>query len=261
MNLSSRLIVVFVVLTFVSLPGTVMARRTAISGVSRANVRTVDKTDKNAQLAYEALKSGKLEAARNYLEGANPENPYAMFVRAALTEDAVTAANMYREIASENEGTPIAREALIELYRYHYAAGKYAAAHRDYIELQKFPLPPPVPDPIGLRDSLENEPAFHSSEGEHAAMPATRPAPSEKAHNLQSTTYLVQVGVFTTVDNARRFIQDLRVYGVHGEMFRKVIGGKRYYGVSAGSFSDRNAADELAKKLKSRSVNCIVVEK
>lgn len=259
MKFTGWIILFIAVLGFVALPGTVMAQRFT-SGVTSRLHGKVDKSDENAQLAYEALKSGKLEDARNYLDDANAENPYAMFVRAALTQDGAAAADLYKEIVAENEGTPIAREALIQLYRYHYAAGEYAAAERDYIELQKFPLPPPVPDPIGLQDSLQSGQAFHVAD-ERPPAQASPSVPSVPTPSAHQTTYLVQVGVFTTADNARRYVQDLKVYGVHGRVFKKDIGGRTFYGVSAGAFSDRSAAEEMAKNLKSRSVNCIVVEK
>lgn len=236
-----------------------LAQRFTVPQVPELNQKADTNVDENAELAYEALKAGKLDDARDYLDDANPESPYALFVRAALTEDGVTAANMYKEIVAENEGTPIAREALIELYRYHYAAGQYAAAHRDYIELQKFPFPPPVPDPIGLSDSLQNEPAYQAPKPVHAS--AAPAAPAKVSPSIQPKVYLVQVGVFTTAGNAHRYVQDLKVYGVAGKVFRKDIGGRTYYAVSAGSFSSRNAAEDMAKDLKSRSVDCIVVEK
>ncbi|MCL5020618.1 MAG: hypothetical protein M1339_02925, partial [Bacteroidetes bacterium] len=139
-----KFILGFLVLACVSSTQQVLAQRFTSSGPSQLTQKGDTAADRNGELAYEALKSGNLEDARGFLDDANPGSPYAMFVRAALTQDAVTAADMYKEIVAENEGTPIAREALIQLYRYHYAAGQYAAAHRDYIELQKFPLPPPV---------------------------------------------------------------------------------------------------------------------
>ena len=219
-------------------------------------------SDVDGELAFEALRSGKLEDARNYLKAANPGSPYAMFVRAALTQDGVTAANMYKMVVAENEGTPIAREALIQLYRYHYATGQYAAAHRDYVELKKFALPPPVSDPLGLVDSLEDIPHSQSNEpAQPVAAPPEKSAQVSAAAQATPSIYLVQVGVFTTRDNARRYVHDLKVYGVNGKVFPKDIGGRTLYGVSVGSFTDQDAAQAMVDNLKSRSINAIVVEK
>lgn len=264
-----KLILAALVLACVSFPQRALAQRFTSSGSSQPAPVADTARNRNGELAYKALKAGNLQDARGFLDDANPASPYALFVRAALTQDGVTAADLYKEIVAENEGMPIAREALIQLYRYHYAAGQYAAAHRDYIELQKFLLPPPVPDPLGLTDSLQAVPAFQPTQPSPSQPPLSQlsPAqpplsqPSVEVSEAEPTIYLVQVGVFTTPDNARRFIQNLKVYGVNGKLFTKDIGGRELYGVSAGSFSDKEAAEDMARNLKSRSIQCIVVEK
>jgi SPOR domain len=235
-------------------PRQILAQRFTSSGPSLPVMKTDTIADDNARLAYNALKAGNVDDARDYLDDADPQDPYAMFVRAALTEDAVTASNMYKEIIAENEGTRIAREALIQLYKYHYAAGEYNSAHRDYVELKKFSVPPGVPDPLGLRDSLQAlpvSPAQQSPETPQTDVSAASHPP----------VYLVQVGVFTTADNARKFVQSLKMYDVTGTLFTKSDGGRTLYGVSAGSFSSRDAAEDMAANLKSRSIDCIVVQR
>ena len=215
--------------------------------------QTADSTyDNKGELAYEALESGNLDDARNYLDAADPGDPYAMFVRASLTSDALTAANMYKEIVAENEGKPIAREALVQLFNYHYAKGDYQAAHSDYLELKKFPIPPPVSDPIGLRDSLQSAPVVQA--------PRPQP-PAEEAGKSAPRSFIVQLGVFTTPENAQRYIQKLRTYGVTATVFTKDGGGRTLYGVSAGSFPSRDGAQDLANDLKGRAIDCIVVQR
>ncbi len=234
-------------------PQPAFAQRFTAAGPSQSIERT-DTADRNAQLSYEALKAGKIEEARNYLDEANAESPFAMFVRAALTQNAVTAADIYKEIVAENEGKPIAREALLQLYRYHYAAGDYAAAHQDFVELQKFALPPPVSDPLGLKDSLQG---ISPTEAKQAPVSST----ASDSAPVKPVTYLVQVGVFTTEANALKFVEELKVHGVNGRVFKKNFDGRGLFGVSAGAFKSKSAADEMAKELKSRSVSCVVVEK
>ncbi len=244
----------FLLLAFFCVSPQAYAQRFTSSGPSQIDQKTDTLDGGNGALSYEALKAGNLDKARAYLDEANPGDPYAMFVRAALTQDAVTAADMYKEIIAENEGTPIAREALLQLYKYHYAAGDYASAHRDYVELNKFSMPSPVSDPLGLRDSLQAVPSSQVQSSPPVA-------PVDTSVTVQSAVYLVQLGVFSTVDNARRFVQQLKAHGINGKMFTKDDGGRTLYGVSAGSFSSRAAADGLAGDLKSRSIDCIVVQR
>jgi SPOR domain len=254
MNLPRVNILGLFLVALLCVPGHAFAQRFT-SGATQHPVQPADTlADENGRLAYEALEAGKVDEARDYLDDANPQGPYAAFVRAALTKDAITAANMYKEIVAEYRGKAIAREALIRLYKYHYAAGDYSSAHRDYVELKKFSPPAQLPDPLGLKDSLQLLPAPPDTQSE-AAAETVEDSP------VAPPTYLVQVGVFTTADNARRFIQNLKMYGITGTLFTKDDGGRTLYGVSAGSFSDRAAAEDMVANLKGRSIDCMVVQK
>lgn len=214
--------------------------------------QSVDNTaDQNAAQAYMALKEGNLDDAREYLAKANSSDSFAMYVRAALTPDAAEAADVYKEIAAENEDKPIAREALLQLYKFHFAAGDYNAAHADYLELSKFPMLTRLTDPLGFEDSLQT------------------PAPSVKPQNTlplagptkESGNFAVQVGVFSTPQNARKFMESLRTSGINGAIFTKAESGRTLYAVSAGTFSTRVAAQAFATDLKNRSIDCIVVQR
>ncbi len=239
---------------FLSAPVQLYAQRFTSSESSQQGRKTEQPGDENARQAYNALKAGKLDEARDYLDDADPQDPYAKFVHAALTRDAVSAADMYKEIVAENEGEPIAREALLQLYEYHYAAGDYDSAHQDYLELRKFGTRPDVSDPLGLKDSLQALPSYQLQGPAQGSQPGENVSP-------QTPTFLVQVGVFTTAENAQKFIQGLRIYGITGTVFKKNDGGRTLYGVSAGSFSSRDAANDRAADLRSRSIDCIVVQK
>lgn len=254
MNRLGKYIFCSFVLAFLVAPQHVFAQRFTASGPSGQIQKADTLGNDNGRRAYDALKSGELDDARDYLDDADPQDPYAVFVRAALTQDATTAAGMYKEIVAENEGEPIAREALLQLYRFHFAAGDYNSAHRDYIELKKFALPPQVSDPLGFKDSLQALPASPLPQPSDVSPAADKPV-------TQPTLYRVQLGVFTTPENARNFVQSLKMYGVTGALFTKDDAGRTLYGVSAGTFSSRDAAEDMAASLKKRSIDCIVVEK
>ncbi len=211
--------------------------------------------DENALRAFEAYKAGNIDLARKYLGDSKQSDPYAMFVNAALDPDAVEAADMYKEIVAENHGRPVAGEALLKLYKYHYATGDYQSARTDYVELKKYPTAGEVADPSGLEDSLIT-PARASA----PITPSVTTSAADNGPERASTKFIVQVGVFTTLENARNFIGDLRDNGIEGTVFTKDAGGRSLYGVSAGTFSSRDAAEDYARELKSRSVDCIVVE-
>jgi tetratricopeptide (TPR) repeat protein len=235
----------------------VLAQRFTIHDQDMQSKSTKDTSDENANNAYAALKDGKLDEARKILGQTNLSDPTAMYVRAAFTQNALEAADMYREIVAQNPGKPIAHDALLELYKYHFAMGDYKAAHIDYNELQKYPWTDEIVDPIGFRDSIQSGTFFTIFQRSPAEIeikaPGLMPEVGEK--------FLVQVGVFSTPENARRFMEKMRSLNIDAKIFTKIVGGKMFYGVSAGSFLERNQAEAFASNLKSRSINCIVVPK
>lgn len=244
---------IFVLVFGVACTKSVFAQRFTSEGQSQQVQKVEPTVDQNAAQAYMALKEGNLDDARRYLAEANSSDPFAMFVRAALTSDATEAADVYKEIIAENEGKPIAREALLQLYKYHFAAGDYNAAHADYLSLRKFPMLTQLTDPLGFEDSLQTR-------APSVQLQTVQPRPGVNTAP-QSGNFAVQVGVFSTSQNARKFVESLRMKGINGTIFTKVESDRMLYAVSAGSFSTRGAAQSFATNLKNRSIDCVVVQR
>lgn len=245
----------FLLCTFVFLvleSGSVTAQRFTSNPQIMQAKATEDSRDQNARQALIALKAGKLDDARKYLAEADSSNPFARYVRAALTEDAVEASDIYKGIVAENPDKPIAREALLQLYKFHFAAGDYRAARAEYLQLRKYPDLAKLTDPTDLEDSLQTPKALARPQ---ALTPPTLPQPGE------SGSFVVQVGVFSTPENAHKFVESLRTNRINGTVFTKIEPDRTLYAVSAGSFSTREAAQSFAADLKSRSINCIVVQR
>ena len=208
----------------------------------------------NAERAYLAVKSGNLAEARKFLSIADPSNPFAMYVRAALTQDASEAAGIYNSIVSAYPGKPITRDALLQLYKYHYAAGEYYLAHTDYVELRKYPGMNQLVDPIGLKDTVQNTVSPTNSEY------VQTPSSPDKAVVPSAQRYSVQVGVFSTRENAKRLVARLRTENIESSISPRVLADRTVYVVTAGDFRSREAADAFAADLKSRAFDCMVVE-
>ncbi|HUI29044.1 MAG TPA: SPOR domain-containing protein [Candidatus Acidoferrales bacterium] len=212
----------------------------------------------NAEKAYLAFKGGEIDDARKYLASADPENPFATYVRAALTENAAQAVGIYRVIVNEYPGKPIAREALLQLYKYHYAAGDYRLAHTDYVELCKYPGAAQLVDPLGLSDRVPSEKDSLQS----AVSPASQQSPEtpQTATTYEKGTYEVQLGVFSTRENADKFAADMKAEDVKASVSEKAGAAKTLYVVTTGNFPTRDAAVTFATSLKNRSIDCIVVK-
>jgi len=223
----------------------------------------------NAEKSYLALKAGDLDKARRSLASADPSNPFSIYVRAYLTQDANQAAEIYKLILSRFAGKPIAGEALLQLYKYHYAAGDYRLAHTDYLQLNKYQGMSHLVDPDGLSDKLPaqtGEPGNDtlqsqgSPEEKQSAKtpPASLPVRPQESAGL---TYSVQLGVFSTQDNANRFAAHLKTENIKAAIAVMEGKTKTLYVVTTGKFASREAAESFAADLKSRSIDCVVVSR
>lgn len=220
------------------------------------DTQTANKPDigfMNAEKAYLALKAGNLDEARKYLLSADASNPFAMFVRAAFTPDAGQAINIYKVIVNEYPNRPIAREALLQLYKYHYAAGNYRLAHADYLELCKYPGATQLVDPAGLEDTVQNSayPASAQVQGPEIQTGST---------SDQRESFSVQLGLFSTRENAERLVARMKAENIKATVSLRTLAEKKLYTVTTGKFSTREAAENFASHLKSQSIDCIVVK-
>jgi hypothetical protein len=222
----------------------------------------------NAERSYLALKAGDLDNARKYLSLADASNPFAMYVRATLTPDATQASGIYKLIVNEFPDKPIAREALMQLYKYHYAAGDYRLARTDYLQLRKYPGSTQLTDPAGLSDKMPAEKDTLLERGV-SQNPVVAPQPPVGVPPSTSTQeespvpseegYAVQLGVFSTRANAEKLVTQLRSKNISASVSMKPADGRTLYAVTTGDFRTRDAAETFAARLKSRSIDCIVV--
>lgn len=216
----------------------------------------------NAEKSYLALKTGDLDNARKYLSLADASNPFSMYVRATLTQDATQAADIYRLIVNQYPDKPIAREALLQLYKCHYAAGDYRLAHTDYLQLHKYQGMTQLVDPAGLSDKMPAEEDTLQNQAV-TPQPSVETAPSTPAQEESPVnsgeSYTVQLGVFSTQANAERFVNQMKTNNIDASISTKSGAGKTLYVVTTGNFQTRGAAEAYSADLKSRSIDCVVI--
>ena len=210
----------------------------------------------NAERSYLALKAGNLDEARKFLSLADASNPFAMYVRASLTPDATNAVGIYKLIVAQFHGKPIAREALIQLYKYHYAAGNYRLAHTDYLELRKYPGTIQLVDPAGFKDTLQSS----VTPMQPVAVDTPSVQAPEKPPVESEESYSVQLGVFSSQANADRFVADMKTKNIGATISTREGSSRTLYIVTTGTFQTREDADAFATDLKNKSINCIVVK-
>ena len=97
--------------------------------------------------------------------------------------------------------------------------------------------------------AARREPA--SEVGQKAAQKTEPKAEQKAAQQAESGKYSVQVGAFAQDDNARRVQQRLVQSGYGNARITRVVrGGKEFLAVKAGSFEEREKAEEALRTLK-----------
>lgn len=166
-----------------------------------------------------------------------PENQFGQIDKARIMErfnKSVAAYNLLRTLSKENSG-PCVSMALymlaftaIENKRTDDAVFYYNLCREGY------------PSAVGLDATIERMTGMSTS-GDR----------DNKAEQRTGTTYSIQVGVFSTKDNAERFSEDFKKFGKTVEIDNKRISDKNYYVVYVGDFSSYNAALTFKKMLES----------
>ena len=168
---------------------------------------------------------------------AESDNQFGQIDKARIMEEfnkPVAAYNLLRTLSKENSG-PCVSMALymlaftaIENKRTDDAVFYYNLCREGY------------PSAVGLDATIERMTGMSTS-GDR----------DSKAEQRTGTTYSIQVGVFSTKDNAERFSEDFKKFGKNVEIDNKRISDKNYYVVFVGNFSSYNAALTFKKMLES----------
>jgi DedD protein len=106
-------------------------------------------------------------------------------------------------------------------------------------------------------ESVPNEPPANKPALAKADEPGTEPEPEQQpAPTIQRTTtsatgmYAVQLGSFSSAENANRLAADLRQEGFAAFLSKTESGGQELHRVRIGPQKDRPAAEAMAARLK-----------
>lgn len=118
------------------------------------------------------------------------------------------------------------------------------------------PASPPSPEPdVDVTPELEVEPAPNSL----AASAAPAPDESAPVPPAEAEAWVVQLGSFSSVDNARRLAAQLELRGYAPFVTEFSTGGQTLHRVRVGPAGTRDQAEALASRLKAQGQNTKVV--
>jgi len=172
-------------------------------------------------------------------------NPGVIYLQALLAENASDAVKLYQSIV-ENFGTSEwADGALYRLYQFYYSVGLYRTANQKLDELRKR-----FPHSIHLR-GLPTSPTASKDE------PISAVADTSTAEG-----FAVQVGAFSTNENANRLRDFFAGKGYPVRILSVVIGGKSYFLVWVGHAKTREEALALSSTIRKQyNIETMVVSR
>ena len=184
----------------------------------------------------EMIEKGQAEAIRAELPSLMTNyqnNPGVMYLQAVLTTDGAEAAKLYQNIVDNFPKNEWADDALFKLYQYYYSIGLYKTAEQKLAQLkEEYPYSAYATEQVSAAE--EKPPAKETPD-------IVKPkSPVQKF----STNFTVQVGAFSTLQNAEELKTKFEKEGYSSNIFTIVSHGKKLYKVWVGEFQ---AYDEAKK--------------
>jgi tetratricopeptide (TPR) repeat protein len=198
----------------------------------------------------EMIKSGRADEVKSELSSLitkHQNDPGVIYLQGVLTSDGSQAVKIFQSVVDNFPKSKWADDALYRTYQYYYSIGSYKTAAQKFDKLkQAYPDSP----------YLTNE-TPRSIDREADAIEKPRPTGGS-----EGGTFAVQVGAFSTAENASKQKRFFHNAGYSVEVLNKVKRGRSYYLVWIGSFKGYDEARKLRNEMRGRfKIEPIVVER
>ena len=202
----------------------------------------------------EMIEKGQAEAVRAELPTlmTNYQNdPGVMYLQAVLTTDGAEAAKIYQSIVDNFPKSEWGDDALYKLYQYYYSIGLYKTADQKLVQLKE-------------------EYPFSAYATEQTAMAREKTVSKEKPILVKpkstvpkyATGFTVQVGAFSTLQNAEELKSKFEHEGYSSNIFTIINNGKKLHKVWVGEFKTYEEAKSLTSEIKKKfNLTSIVVSR
>lgn len=192
----------------------------------------------------EMIEKGQADAVRAELPSLMTNyqnNPGVMYLQAILTTDGAEAAKTYQSIVDNFPKCEWADDALYKLYQYYYSIGLYKTADQKLAQLKE-------------------EYPFSAYASEQNPVAEEKPAVKEKPAVVKPTgtvpkfvtNFTVQVGAFSTLQNAEELRTKFEKEGYASNIFSIVTNGKKLYKVWVGEYQTYEEAKRFTVEIKKK---------
>lgn len=178
-------------------------------------------------------------------------NPGIMYLQAVLTTDGAEAAKLYQGIVDNFPKSEWGDDALYKLYQYFYSVGLYKTAEQKLVQLkEEYPF---------SAYAVEQNPIEEEK-------PVIREKPSivKPQGTVQkfATNFTVQVGAFSTLQNANDLKSKFEKEGYTSNIFTIVTNGKKLHKVWVSEFQTYDEAKKFTAEINKKfNLTAIVVSR
>jgi len=229
-------------------------------------------TSQDVDLYFSLIEEGELDGVRENLPellSKFPNDPGVLFLKAALTEDGESALEQYKYIVKNFPKSIYAPEAAMKIGEYFYARGLYTqcasllknipAKYPRYSQMQRLTdLMINSFNAIGEADSakyysLVMKSMFPSIETDiEIKDKKLSQVFSFTKKNQDLGPYVIQVGAFSSKENAKRLKLQISQLGHDVSINRVDSNGKTLYAVRVNRYKSKRKAEEIGKSIKSK---------
>jgi cell division septation protein DedD len=190
-----------------------------------------------------------------------PNDPGVEYLDAVLTTDGTQAVRKFQTIVDVHPQSEWADDALYKVYQYYYSLGLYKTADQKMEQLKR-----QYPHSIYvIGENTASAPPKGNEEiraaNKDTAAVSNQPVRTEMQQpNSTQGKYAVQVGAFSTAENAQKQVDVLASFGVKAATTTKDVNGKIWYVVSIEGFATEQEARAFIADLKAKhNITSIIV--
>lgn len=168
-------------------------------------------------------------------------HPGVLFLQGVLTTDGTEASKTYQSIVDNFPKSEWADDALYKLYQYYYSIGLYKTADQKLDQLKR-------DYPFSAYAADEKLAAGKKTP------PQDQPTVLKKVGSVEkySTLFTVQVGAFSTLQNAEELKTRFEREGYISNIFTIVKNGKKLHKVWVGEFKTQDDAKRFSGEIKKK---------
>lgn len=206
--------------------------------------QTEKTNEPDIQRRLEQIERGQEEAVKAELPTlmTNYQNhPGVLFLQAVLTTDGTEAVKIYQSVVDNFPKSEWADDALYKLYQYYYSIGLYKTADQKLDQLRR-------DYPFSAYAADEKQPKQRKAPSQEQPSIIKKPASVEKYTAL----YTVQVGAFSTLQNAEELKTRFEREGYVSNIFTIVKNGKKLHKVWVGEFQTQDEAKRFSGEMKKK---------